>query len=153
MRHSRHAWPASPVNGERSNRFRTRLTPMSHCGTGGGGALTIDFVTRDAETAPARSGSPVEDTRAHDSPAPRYAFGPFLVDPVRRTILRDGRLVPITSKTFVDLLVLLEYHDHTVEKDQLLSLVWPGTIVHENNLPRQVSSMRRALGQRPDRHD
>ena len=34
------------------------------------------------------------------------AFGPFVVDPVKRRLWREGRLVPITSKTF-DLLALM----------------------------------------------
>ena len=37
-----------------------------------------------------------------------YAFGPFVVDAVKRQLWRDGRLVPITSKTFDVLVVLLE---------------------------------------------
>ena len=82
-----------------------------------------------------------------------YAFGPFLVDPVKRRLWREGRLLPITSKTFELLVVLLEHRDHVVSKDELLSRVWPNTVVNENNLARQISSLRRALDQRPDQHD
>ena len=82
-----------------------------------------------------------------------YAFGPFVVDPVKRRLWREGALVPITSKTFDVLVVLLAARDHVVSKDELLNHVWPDTAVHENNLARQVSSLRRALGQRPDQHD
>ena len=82
-----------------------------------------------------------------------YAFGPFVVDPLKRRLWREGRLVPITSKTFDVLVVLLEQRDHTVSKDELLNRVWPDTAVNENNLARQISSLRRALGQRPDQHD
>ena len=60
---------------------------------------------------------------------------------------------PITSKTFDVLVVLLEHRDHIVSKDELLNRVWPDTSVNENNLARQISSLRRALGQRPDQHD
>ena len=82
-----------------------------------------------------------------------YAFGPFVVDPVKRTLSRAGRPVPITSKTFDVLVVLLEHRDHIVSKDELLTRVWPDTAVNENNLTRQISSLRRVLGQRPDEHD
>ena len=82
-----------------------------------------------------------------------YAFGPFVVDSVKRQLWRDRRLVPITSKTFDVLVALLEHRDHIVSKDELLNRVWPDTAVNENNLARQVSSLRRALGQRPDQHD
>ena len=86
-------------------------------------------------------------------PATRLAFGPFVVDTVKRTLWHDGHAVPITAKTFEVLLVLLEHQNETVQKDELLSLVWPTTVVHENNLARQVSSLRRALGERSDQHD
>jgi Tol biopolymer transport system component/DNA-binding winged helix-turn-helix (wHTH) protein len=82
-----------------------------------------------------------------------YAFGPFVVDSVKRRLWRDGRTVPITSKTFDVLVVLLEHRDHIVSKEELLNRVWPNTAVNENNLARQISSLRRALGQRPDQHD
>ena len=91
---------------------------------------------------------PAEST-LHDG----YAFGPFVVDTVRQSLWRDGRLVPITSKTLDLLVVLLEHRDRIVTKDELLNRVWPDTTVQENNLARQISSLRRALGQRPDQHD
>src|SRR5687767_6123382 len=94
------------------------------------------------------------DIKADDSSGQgAYAFGPFVVDPLKRRLWRDGQLVPITSKTFDVLVVLLERRDHTVSKDELLTRVWPDTAVNENNLARQISSLRRALGQRPDDHD
>jgi Tol biopolymer transport system component/DNA-binding winged helix-turn-helix (wHTH) protein len=82
-----------------------------------------------------------------------YAFGPFVVDPLKRRLWREGRLVPISSKTFELLVVLLEERDHNVSKDELLNRVWPNTAVNENNLARQISSLRRVLGQSPDQHD
>jgi DNA-binding winged helix-turn-helix (wHTH) protein len=82
-----------------------------------------------------------------------YAFGPFVVDPIKRRLWREGRLVPITSKTFDLLVVLLDHRAEVVSKDELLNRVWPNTAVNENNLARQISSLRRALGQRPDEHD
>jgi Tol biopolymer transport system component/DNA-binding winged helix-turn-helix (wHTH) protein len=96
----------------------------------------------------------VGGTRLEESSGHRgYAFGPFVVDAVKRRLWRESRLVPITSKTFDVLVVLLEHRDHVVSKDELLNRVWPSTAVNENNLARQISSLRRALGQRPDQHD
>ena len=93
-------------------------------------------------------------TRLEESSGHRgYAFGPFVVDVVKRRLWRESRLVPITSKTFDVLVALLEDRDQVVSKDELLNRVWPSTAVNENNLARQISSLRRALGQRPDQHD
>jgi Tol biopolymer transport system component/DNA-binding winged helix-turn-helix (wHTH) protein len=94
-------------------------------------------------------GTRLEESSGHHG----YAFGPFVVDAVKRRLWREGRPVPITSKTFDVLVVLLEHRDHVVSKDELLNRVWPSTAVNENNLVRQISSLRRALGQRPDQHD
>ena len=89
-----------------------------------------------------------------ESPGHRaYAFGSFVADTVTRRLWRDGHPVPITAKTFDVLAVLLEHRDRLVTKDELLDRVWPDTAVQENNLARQVSSLRRALGQRPDEAD
>ena len=94
------------------------------------------------------------DNKADDpSDQGAYAFGPFVVDPLKRRLWRERGLVPISSKTFDVLVVLLEHREHSVSKDELLNLVWPDTAVNENNLARQISSLRRALGQRPDEHD
>ena len=94
-------------------------------------------------------GTRLEGSNGHSG----YAFGPFVVDSIKRQLWRERRLVPITSKTFDVLVVLLEHRDHVVSKDELLNRVWPDTAVNENNLARQISSLRRTLGQRPDQHD
>jgi Tol biopolymer transport system component/DNA-binding winged helix-turn-helix (wHTH) protein len=82
-----------------------------------------------------------------------YTFGDFLVDPVRRLIWRNNRVIALSGKTFDLLLILLRHRTRTIEKDELLTLIWPDAIVQENNLTRQMSNLRRALGQRPDQHD
>jgi Tol biopolymer transport system component/DNA-binding winged helix-turn-helix (wHTH) protein len=82
-----------------------------------------------------------------------YAFGSFVAETVTRRLWREGHPVPITAKTFEVLAVLLEHRDRLVTKDELLDRVWPDTAVQENNLARQISSLRRALGQRPDEAD
>jgi Tol biopolymer transport system component/DNA-binding winged helix-turn-helix (wHTH) protein len=75
-----------------------------------------------------------------------YRFGPFVADAVRLRLWRAGRLVPLTAKPFEVLLVLLEHRDRVVSKDELLDRVWPASTVQENNLARQIATLRRALG-------
>ena len=82
-----------------------------------------------------------------------YSFGPFLLDPARRLLWRDGRLVTLTSRTFDILLLLLEHHGEIVEKDQLLSAIWGKTIVEEATVVRHVSSLRKALHLIANQHD
>jgi DNA-binding winged helix-turn-helix (wHTH) protein/tetratricopeptide (TPR) repeat protein len=77
-----------------------------------------------------------------------YQFGEFRVDPVRRRLLRGGEPVAVTSKCFSLLVVLLERQGEVVEKDELIKEVWPDTYVTEANLTQNVSSLRKALGER-----
>src|SRR5262245_43136301 len=82
-----------------------------------------------------------------------FAFGSYIVDPVRRLVWYDGKLLPVTGKAFELLVFLLDHRDRVLEKDELLKAVWPGTFVQENNLVRHISTLRKALGQRADQHD
>src|SRR5262245_49301348 len=88
-----------------------------------------------------------------DAGRPGFAFGSYVVDPVRRLVWEDGKLLPVTGKAFELLVFLLEHRDRVVEKDELLKAIWPDTFVQENNLVRHISTLRKALGQRADQHD
>lgn len=85
---------------------------------------------------------------------PVYRFGDFELD-ARRRILRsaeDGRIVELTPKAFDLLLQFVERPGELLEKGPLLDSIWPNVVVEENNLTRTVSSLRRALGERPQEH-
>lgn len=81
-----------------------------------------------------------------------YEFGTFRVDRVERLLLHDGQLVPLTPKVFDTLLVLVENPLHILTKDELMKMVWPETVVEEANLTKNVSTLRKALGQSLDQH-
>jgi Tol biopolymer transport system component/DNA-binding winged helix-turn-helix (wHTH) protein len=78
-----------------------------------------------------------------------FAFGVFQVDVGRRLLLRRGDPVPLTPKAFEILLVLIQDRERVVGKDELMKLVWPDAVVEENNLTRNISSLRKALGEGP----
>ncbi|HYV83605.1 MAG TPA: tetratricopeptide repeat protein [Pyrinomonadaceae bacterium] len=75
-----------------------------------------------------------------------YQFGPFRLDPLKRRLSKDGEVLRLTPKAFELLLVLVEEHGRTVEKDELLERVWAGTIVEENNLNQNITALRKLLG-------
>jgi TolB-like protein/DNA-binding winged helix-turn-helix (wHTH) protein/Tfp pilus assembly protein PilF len=81
-----------------------------------------------------------------------YEFGPFRLDPVRRVLLREGEIVPLTPKAFDTLLALIENSDRVIEKDELMKTLWPDTIVEERNLAVNISSLRKALGETATDH-
>ena len=78
----------------------------------------------------------------------QYQFDQFRVDPVRRLLLRNGEVVPITPKSLAILLILLERPGQVVEKKLLIERVWSDTFVTEANLTQNISSLRKALGER-----
>lgn len=76
----------------------------------------------------------------------RYSFGQFTIDRANRIVVRDGETVALTAKVFDILAVLAENPGRLLEKDELIERVWPGTYIEEGNLARNVSTLRRALG-------
>ena len=72
-------------------------------------------------------------------------FGRFTVNSRRRELLADGLPVPLGGRAFDVLVVLIEAGGQLVTKDELLSRVWPGRFVEENNLQFQIANVRKAL--------
>ena len=62
-----------------------------------------------------------------------------------RLLLAGGTPVPLTSKAFDTLVILIENRDRVVTKDELLRSVWPDVEVEEGNLTQQVFLLRKAL--------
>src|ERR1700688_3348765 len=79
--------------------------------------------------------------------APRHylEFGDFRIDESRRILLRNGEVVPLTSKVFDTLMILIENRGRLIEKDELMGLLWPSSHVEEGNLTVNVSHLRKAL--------
>jgi len=89
-----------------------------------------------------------------ETPAPqRYSFGPFVLDPAERVLLRDGQPVPLPPKALETLLALVEKRRHVIEKAELLQRVWPDTFVEEATLAQNIFTLRKALGNSPDGHE
>jgi len=83
---------------------------------------------------------------------PSYEFGPFVLDVGKRRLLRNGDPVPLAPKVLDTLLALIEHRREVVSKDQLLSRVWGDTVVEEGGLARNISLLRKTLGETPDDH-
>src|SRR5262245_32675137 len=75
-----------------------------------------------------------------------YEFGSFRLDTVNRLLFHKDDVLPLTSKAVEILLLLLEDAGSVVEKDELMSRVWPDNFVEETNLAHHVYLLRKALG-------
>ena len=78
-----------------------------------------------------------------------YEFGDFRLDVAERRIERtDGRASgSLPEKAFQTLVHLVRNSGALVSKDELLSIVWPDTVVEENNLGKAVHAIRHFLGE------
>lgn len=77
---------------------------------------------------------------------PVFEFGSFVLNPPERLLLREGRPVEMPPKVFDLLLALVSARGHLLEKEELLRTVWEGSFVEEGNVNRQISTLRRILG-------
>jgi eukaryotic-like serine/threonine-protein kinase len=83
----------------------------------------------------------------NEEPKHFYEFGPFRVDPDKRLLLRDDRPVPLQSKAFEMLLVLIQNSGKVVLKDDLMKALWPDSFVEESNLTQHIFVLRKSLGE------
>ncbi len=73
-------------------------------------------------------------------------FGPIEVRASERQLLIDGDAVRLGARAFDVLLALVERRERTVSKAELLDLIWPDSVVEDNNLQVHVWALRKVLG-------
>lgn len=87
------------------------------------------------------------DTVFSESANVAYEFGPFRLEPKEHRLVRKGCAIPLTGKAFATLCVLVQQHGALVPKQGLMDAVWPDSAVEENSLDRNISALRKALGE------
>jgi DNA-binding winged helix-turn-helix (wHTH) protein len=75
-----------------------------------------------------------------------YTFGPFQLNAAQRVLSRAGEVIGLSPKAMDILLVLVRRAGQLVEKEELMSEVWPDSFVEEGNLATNIFTLRRALG-------
>ena len=83
-------------------------------------------------------------------PGQQFGFGPFLLDPERHVLLREGAPVAVGYRGVLLLGALLRRPGEVLTKAELIDAGWPDATVEESNLSVQVAMLRKALGQSPD---
>ena len=78
-----------------------------------------------------------------------YAFDAYRIDVSKRLVFGpQDEVVPLMPKAYEILLYLVVNAGRVVDKDELMSAVWPDTAVEENNLTQNISAIRRQLGEK-----
>src|ERR1039458_9746344 len=83
----------------------------------------------------------------NDLPAMSFTFGPFLLEVHLGIVSREGQPVALTPKEFDTLLVLVEAGGRLAPKEDLLARVWPDSYVGDGSLARNISVLRKTLGE------
>ena len=76
-----------------------------------------------------------------------YEFDSFRIDLDERRLIRGGHPIPLAPKVFDVLLALVENNRRTLLKDELIDRVWADTFVEDGNLNRNISTLRKVLGE------
>jgi DNA-binding winged helix-turn-helix (wHTH) protein/tetratricopeptide (TPR) repeat protein len=82
-----------------------------------------------------------------DAEFPVYEFGDYRVDAGKLLLSRAGQPVSLTPKVFDTLLLLVKRSGEVLEKEAFLRAIWPDTVVEENNLNQNISTLRRVFGE------
>ncbi len=77
-----------------------------------------------------------------------YEFLSFRLDCRARTLVKEGKPVPMTAKVFDMLVLLVQHQGKVVTKDQFLQAIWSGAVVEESNLSQNVFLLRKLLGEK-----
>lgn len=73
-------------------------------------------------------------------------FGPFRMVAHERLLERDGSPIPVGSRAFDLLLLLVGRQGEVISKSELMAKAWPGLTVDEGSLRFHIAQLRRALG-------
>lgn len=79
--------------------------------------------------------------------AEQYWVGDFFIDLTRNQITQKTQSQTIPPKALAVLTYLAENANKVVSHDELLSEVWPDTVVTPNTLQRSIAQLRKALGE------
>lgn len=80
---------------------------------------------------------------------PRYRFHQFTLSPRRRTLLRDGRELPLIPRYFDLLLFLVERRGEAIHRREIFDRVWSDVIVSDSALSQAIRTIRRVLDDDP----
>lgn len=97
--------------------------------------------------------SPVERSPWYGNPLEQavvqaFSFGQFRVTPHARLLEHGGSHVPLGSRAFDLLCLLVSRPGEIISKRELMVKAWPNVTVGESNLRVHITLLRRALGDR-----
>lgn len=80
-----------------------------------------------------------------------YRFGAFRLESAERRLWREDELIALTPKQFELLFYFVTHPGRVIKKNELLNALWADTYIEETTLARNVSWLRKILGEYADR--
>ena len=75
-----------------------------------------------------------------------YRFGEFTLDADQKVLLRHGKPLLLAPKVLETLLTLVQNSGRIIEKEELMTRLWPDTFVEDSNLTYTIVQLRKTLG-------
>src|SRR5947209_20610036 len=105
----------------------------------------------EAVTVRPRDGSSIpQDRSSREAAEATLEFGRFRVLLRQRQLLADGVPIELGTRALDLLMALLKADGLLISTEELLSGVWPGIVVSEENLKVEVFALRKARAGRRD---
>ncbi len=82
-----------------------------------------------------------------EPPEAVFRFGAFRYDPEQRLLFRGDEMVPLQPKALDLLEILLRRRGEAIPRGELIKALWPDCVVEEIGLARNISILRKALGE------
>ena len=79
-----------------------------------------------------------------------YRFSGFRLDAEERLLYDGERSIQLPPKAFDTLLLLIQNSGRILNKERMLTEIWEGSFVEENNLAQNISLLRKTLGENPN---
>ncbi len=73
-------------------------------------------------------------------------FGEFLIEPSQNSLTKAGESQQVPPRVMDVLMYLIVHRDRIVPADELLDAFWPGRVVEESTIHRQINQIRKVLG-------
>jgi Tol biopolymer transport system component/DNA-binding winged helix-turn-helix (wHTH) protein len=103
------------------------------------------------DTSPQRKGQKLSAVLSGSTRTSRpvrfYEFDRFRIDTKRHLLMRDGEPIAVKPKALDTLILLVQHPGQLLEKEELMTRLWPDTAVEEANLTQNIFVVRKALGE------
>src|SRR5580658_3232616 len=64
-------------------------------------------------------------------------------------MVETDEIISVSPRAFDALVYFVERRGQLIDKTALMKILWPRTVVEENSLTQTISTLRRALGEKP----